>query len=99
MVDLLEPQLSTKAANGQDVINYRNGLNAQYAFLLSAVEGSHLVNQPSRERFAELERLWSTLQGRIEALERQDVPAFNKLLQDGGVNGVIVRTAKPKLVT
>ena len=99
VVDLLEPQLSTKAANGQDVINYRNGLNAQYAFLLSAVEGNHLVSQPSRERFAELERVWSALQGRIEALERQDVPAFNKLLQDGGVNGVIVRTVRPKLVT
>ena len=98
-VDLLEPQLSTKAANGQDVINYRNGLNAQYAFLLSAVEGNHLISQPSRERFAELERVWSDLQVRIETLERQDVPAFNKLLQDGGVNGVIVRTVRAKLVT
>ena len=97
-VDTIEPQLSTKAANGQDVINYRNGLNAQYAFLLGNVEGSHLVSQPSRERFAELERAWSALRARIEALEREEVPAFNRLLQDGGVNGVIVRTARPKLV-
>jgi len=27
-VETLDPQLSTKAANGQDVINYRNGINA-----------------------------------------------------------------------
>lgn len=97
-VDALEPQLSTRAANGQDVINYRNGINAQYTFLLGNVEGSDVVSQPVRERFAELERLWSALRARIELLERQNVPAFNKLLQDGGVTGVIVRGTAPKLV-
>lgn len=97
-VDSLEPLLSTKAANGQDVINYRNGINAQYAFLQGAVEGSDMVSQPSRERFAELERLWSALRARIDAVELRDVPAFNALLKDAGVSGVIVRTSKPPLV-
>ena len=96
--DTLEPKLSTKAANGQDVINYRNGINAQYAFLLGNVESSDLVSQPSRERFAELERMWSALRTQIEILENQDVPAFNKLLQDGGVSGVIIQTKKPVIV-
>ena len=97
-VETLEPQMSTKAANGQDVINYRNGINAQYAFLLGNVEGSDIVSQPSRERFAELERLWSALRAQVEAVENVDVPAFNKLLQDGGVSGVIVQTKKPRIV-
>jgi photosystem II stability/assembly factor-like uncharacterized protein len=96
-VDTLDPQLSTKAANGQDVINYRNGINAQYAFLLGNVEGNDVVSQPARERFAELERLWPALRARIETLEQQDVPAFNKLLQEAGVTGVIVQGKKPRL--
>ncbi|MDB4893606.1 MAG: glycosyl hydrolase repeat-containing protein [Gemmatimonadetes bacterium] len=97
-VDTLEPKMSTKAANGQDVINYRNGINAQYAFLLGNVEGSDIVSQPSRERFAELERLWSALRAQVDTIELQDVPAFNKLLLDGGVSGVIVKAQKPKIV-
>ncbi len=97
-VDTLEPKLSTKAANGQDVINYRNGINAQYAFLLGNVEGNDLVSQPSRERFAELEKLWSALRSEVDKLELVDVPAFNKLLQDGNVSGVIIQTTKPKIV-
>ena len=97
-VEVIEPQLSTKAANGQDVINYRNGINAQYAFLLGNIEGSDVLSQPSRERFAELERLWSALKLQVDAIENQDVPAFNKLLQDGGLGGVIIPARKPKIV-
>jgi hypothetical protein len=97
-VDTLEPKLSTKAANGQDVINYRNGINAQYSFLLGNVEGSDIVTQPSRERFAELEKLWSALRAQVETIELQDVPAFNKLLLDAGVSGVILKAQKPQIV-
>ncbi|AHG88653.1 glycosyl hydrolase BNR repeat-containing protein [Gemmatirosa kalamazoonensis] len=96
-IDSLEPKLSTKAANGQDVINYRNGINAQYAFLLGNVEQNDVVTQPSRERFAELERLWTALRGQADAVVQSEVAAFNKLLQDGGVGGVIVPTPKPKV--
>ncbi len=97
-VDSLAPKLSTKAANGQDVINYRNGINAQYAFLLGHVESSDIVSQPSRDRFAELETLWSSLRADVDRIELQDVPAFNKLLQDGQVSGVIVPLKKQKIV-
>ena len=80
------------------MINYRNGINAQYAFLLGNVEGSDIVSQPSRERFAELEKLWSALRAQVDTLENQEVSAFNKLLQDGGVGGVIIQTKKPRIV-
>jgi len=97
-VETLEPRLSTKAANGQDVINYRNGINTQYVFLLGNVEGNDELTRPARERFAELERLWSALRTQVEAVERQDVPAFNKLLRDAQVDGVIVTAKQPKVV-
>ena len=62
--DTLGPKLSTKAANGQDIINFRNGINAQYVFLLGNLEGNDVVTQPVRERFAELEKLWGALRNR-----------------------------------
>jgi hypothetical protein len=55
------------------------------------------VTQPSRERFAELERLWASLRGQVDAVVQVEVPAFNKLLQDAGVGGVIVPAQKPKI--
>jgi photosystem II stability/assembly factor-like uncharacterized protein len=96
-VDSLEPKFSTKAANGQDVINYRNGINAQYAFLLGNVEANDVVTQPSRERYAELERLWATLRGQADQIVAVEIAAFNKLLTEGGVGGVIVPQPKPKV--
>lgn len=96
--DTLGPKLSTKAANGQDIINYRNGINAQYVFLLGNLEQNDVLTQPVRERFAELERLWGALRAAVDALEQQDVPAFNKLLDEGKVEGVIVPKPKPKVV-
>ena len=97
-VDTIGPKLSTKAANGQDIINFRNGINAQYVFLLGNVEGNDVLTQPVRERFIELERLWNALRTEVDVLESQDVPAFNKLLQEGNVQGVIVPKPKPKTV-
>jgi len=96
--DTLGPKLSTKAANGQDIINYRNGINAQYVFLLGNVEGNDVLTQPVRERFAELEKLWGALKAQVDVLELQDVPEFNKLLGEGKVAGVIVPKPKPKVV-
>ena len=97
-IEALEPRLSTRAATGQDVINYRNGINTQYAFLLGNVEGSDVVTQPSRERFAELEQRWAALRAQAEALEQTGVAAFNRLLQAAQLEGVIVpKAAAPKI--
>jgi photosystem II stability/assembly factor-like uncharacterized protein len=97
-VDTLAPRLSTRAANGQDIINFRNGINAQYVFLLGNVEGNDVLTQPVRERFVELERLWGALRTEVDVLEQTDVPAFNKLLEDAKIGGVIVPKPKPKVV-
>ncbi|MBM4193310.1 MAG: glycosyl hydrolase [Gemmatimonadetes bacterium] len=95
-VDSLDPKLTTKAANFQDIINYRNGINAQFIFLLGHIEGNDVLTQPSRDRLAELERMWAAMKQEIEKVE-SEVPAFNKLLQDANVEGVIVPKPKPKV--
>ena len=96
-LDLLDPKLTTKAANGQDIINFRNGINGQYVFLLGHIEGNEVLTQPSRDRFVEIEKMWATLRADVDRIERDEVPAFNKLLQDAHVEGVIVPKPKPKV--
>ena len=90
----LDPRMTTKAGNGQDIINYANGINGQYGFLLGQVEANPSVTMPVRERLAELEKLWSALRGEVEQVETVDVAAFNALLQTGKVQGVISPTKK-----
>ncbi|MFO0270815.1 MAG: VPS10 domain-containing protein [Gemmatimonadota bacterium] len=90
-LDGLEPQLTTKAANGQDIINYANGVNGQIGFLLGQIEGNPALTEGTRERLVEVERKWAGLKQVLEAIEQQDIPAFNKLLQDGKVDGVQVK--------
>jgi len=90
----IDPRLTTKAGNGQDIINYANGINGQYGFLLGQVEGNPGVTKPVRDRLVELERLWMSLRSEVELIETQDVAAFNALLQAGKVQGVITPTKK-----
>jgi len=96
-LETMDPRLTTKASNGQDIINYANGINGQFGFLMGQVEGNPILTPAARERLAELEGQWATIRGEIDVIETVDVPAFNKLLQDGQVPGVTIRktTATP----
>ena len=85
----LDPKMTTKAGNGQDIINYANGINGQYGFLLGQVEGNSELTQPVKDRLMELEKLWQTLKADVEQVETVDVNAFNALLQKHNVPGVI----------
>ena len=96
--DTLDPAMTTKAGNGQDIINYANGINGQFGFLLGQLEGHPGVTQPVRERLAELEREWAALRARVTTFETVDVQAFNQLLERAGVPGLIPKTPKPKVV-
>ena len=91
-LDKMDPRLTTKAANGQDIINYANGINGQYGFLLGQVEGNTTLTQPVKDRLAELERIWAGVRAEVEAIETVDVPAFNALLKANNVPGVISKT-------
>jgi len=85
----LDPRMTTKAGNGQDIINYANGINGQFGFLLGQVEGNSELTQPVKDRLVELEKMWQTLKAEVEQVETVDVGAFNALLQKSGVPGVI----------
>ncbi len=85
----LDPRMTTKAGNGQDIINYANGINGQYGFLLGQLEGNPVLTQGVKERLAELEKLWSALRSEVDQIETVDIAAFNKLLQASKVEGVI----------
>ena len=91
-LDKMDPRLTTKAANGQDIINYANGINGQYGFLLGQVEGNTTLTQPVKDRLAELEKVWAGVRAEVEAIETVDVPAFNALLKANNVPGVISKT-------
>jgi hypothetical protein len=94
-VDQLDPRMTTKASNGQDIINYANGINGQFGFLLGQVEGHPALTAPVKERLAELERRWTALRAEVEMMEANDVAAFNALLLRANVPGLIV--PKPKV--
>ena len=85
----LDPRMTTKAANGQDIINFANGINGQYGFLLGQVEGNSGVTQPVKDRLVQLEALWKSLSAEVEQVETKDIAAFNALLQANKVPGVI----------
>ena len=78
-----------RRGNGQDIINYANGLNGQFGFLLGQVEGHPGLTQPVRERFQEVEALWRSLRGELDVIESRDVAAFNRLLERAKLAGVI----------
>lgn len=90
-LDALEPRLTTKATNGQDIINYPNGINGQFGFLLGQVEGNPALTTPVRERMAELRGEWNALSAELNAVETNEIGAFNRLLEEGGVPGVAPR--------
>ena len=94
-LDAMDPRLTTKAANGQDIINYANGINGQYGFLLGQVEGNTTLTQPVKDRLVELEKVWQAIRSEVDAIENVDVPAFNALLKANNVPGVIGKM-KPK---
>jgi hypothetical protein len=94
-LETMDPRLTTKATNGQDIINYANGINGQFGFLLGQVEGNASITRPVRERLLELERIWSALRAEVEQLETTEVQAFNALLQANRIPGVITPLKKP----
>ena len=96
--DNLDPRMTTKAGNGQDIINFANGINGQFGFLLGQVEGNPGLTAPTRERLVELERIWSALRAEVTVFETTDVERFNKLLERANVPGLITPKPKPTVI-
>jgi len=84
-----------KHTNGQDIINFPNGIADQYAYLAGQVDGSYMpVTGGVTQRLADLQAQWPAIQAKIDALLVTQVNAFNALL--GGKAAVIVPQAPMK---
>jgi len=84
-----EEMIQRKSKAYDDVENFPNKFTANYLFAINHAESSiPRVNQPTRERIAELNAEWSTLKQKGEAILETDVPALNKKLWDTGIGAL-----------
>lgn len=77
-----------KAKAYDDVDNYDNKFTANYLFAVNHSDSSlPRVNQPTRDRIAELNKEWATLKQQGEAILNA-VPALNKKLWEVGIGAL-----------
>ena len=89
--------IQEKQKTFQDVINFPNKLNAQFLYMLSAVDGVEPpLTEGERERFEDLVEEWTTLQEEMQEILDIDVPAFNLLYQQQALPAVIIPESKKK---
>ncbi len=83
--------VQAKQKTFQDVINFRNMLNAELMYLSNHLDN----NQPrptssSRVRMNELERQWQTAEGELQAIVEGPIAAFNSAYKQAGLPALIV---------
>ena len=90
-IDWLEEKLvQPKQKTFQDVINFRNGIAAQYGYLQTAVEGDGgPVTTGEEQRFPDLEKQWTGLREKVRGV-LSDVASFNKKMKDMGISAILV---------
>jgi photosystem II stability/assembly factor-like uncharacterized protein len=85
-----------KHTNGQDIINFPNGIADQWAYLASQVDGSYMpVTNGVTRRLADLQAQWPAIQTRIDDLLGAQVTEFNTLLAGKAVVIVPARPMNP----
>lgn len=81
--------IQRKSQAYDDVENFPNKFTAEYLFLIDATNSTiPRVNQPSKERKAELDAQWSTLNARANTFINTAIPDFNKKLWDAGIGAI-----------
>lgn len=95
-MDRVEEKLvQPKQKTFQDVINFRNGIAAQYGYLQAAVEGDDgPLTTGEEQRFPELEKQWADLREKIRGL-LSDVAGFNKKMKDAGIGAILMPSKMP----
>jgi photosystem II stability/assembly factor-like uncharacterized protein len=84
-----EEMIQRKSKAYDDVENFPNKFTANYLFAINHAEsGIPLVNQPTRDRIAELDVTWKKLKQEGEAMLNTAVPALNKKLWDAGIGAL-----------
>lgn len=92
--------VSRKTRAYDDAENFPQKFTANWLFMVNQTESEvPRVNQPSRERLAELGAEWTQLKARADSMLGDAVPALNKKLFDLGVGAIRLRAATaPKVV-
>lgn len=72
-----------------DVENFPNKFTAEFLFLIDATNSSiPRVNQSSKDRKAELDAQWETLNKEAERLINNAIPSYSKLLWEAGIGAI-----------
>jgi len=89
-----EQLVQPKQETFQDVINFPNKLNAQFLYLMSAIDASDPpLTNGVKARYTTLKTLFEQLQSIKNRLLEQEVPRFNALFQQNAIPAVIVPKA------
>jgi len=89
--ELVQPNQKTF----QDVINFLNQLDAQILALVESVDGSEPpVTSGARTRLHDLSAAWATQARKRDTILDEDVPAFERLLDQLGIPHVVLKRAR-----
>ncbi|MBL7793162.1 MAG: glycosyl hydrolase [Saprospiraceae bacterium] len=84
-----EEMVQRKSKAYDDVENFPNKFTANYLFAVNHAEsGIPLVNQPTRDRIAELDVTWKKLKQEGEAMLNTAVPTLNNKLWEAGIGAL-----------
>lgn len=87
-----EDMVQRKSKAYDDVENFPNKFTANYLFMINATESEiPKVNQPSKDRNAELLKEWEGLNSWAKQIIETDVPAYTKKLWEAGIGAVFVK--------
>jgi len=87
-----EEMVQRKSKAYDDVENFPNKFTANYLFVINHAESDiPRVNQPTRDRLAELNVEWTKFKQEGETILNSEVPAINKKLWDAGIGALRIR--------
>lgn len=87
-----ESMIQRKSKAYDDVENFPNKFTANYMYVINQSDSSiPKINKGSKERRAELEEEWKTLEAEGNRLLKTEIPSFNKLVQEAGIGILFVK--------
>jgi wobble nucleotide-excising tRNase len=91
-IDAWEGNLvQVRQKNFQDVINFPSKLNTEFFAVRSVVDvHDPRVTQGARDRFADLEKEWSTYQQQMKSLQSNDLAKYNDLFKQKNIPAVVM---------
>ena len=81
--------IQRKSKAYDDVENFENKFTANYLFAINHADSSiPKVNQPNRDRIAELDQQWARLKAQAKELMEKDIPAMDQKLWSAGIGAL-----------